>query len=295
MAASAPERPPRVALLGGAPADRAPLRAALTAAGPLEIRCDCRLSAFARSLARDCDALLVDLACADDTELEALERIAGSCPEPMLLVDGEPAEAARRVHQKLQVLLASGAPAAPARVQEGPAPSGPVRVWVLGASLGGPRALRCLLRSLPAAPAAALVIVQHLGAGFSDVLAAELRRGGVLAVVPAAPGVRLRPGRAYVMPAERRLGLDAEGRFIAGAAYAPAQAERPVIDEVMEMLAGRYGAGCGAIVLTGMGDDGARGAAAIARAGGPVWIQSPASCPVASMPEAVRTRVPAAR
>ncbi|PWG61993.1 chemotaxis protein CheB [Sediminicurvatus halobius] len=290
MGARAPEPPLRLALLGSRPADRARLRAQVAAAGPVEFVCDCRISALPPSLPRGCDALLVDLTGADDAELDALDRVVGQRPEPMLFVDSQAGDAGWRVHAKLQDLLAVS------WRQEGaaPEPDAQVSVWVIGASFGGPQMLKRLLGALPQAPAAAVVIAQHIGAGFADALAAELQRVCPLPVCCAAPGLHLEPGQAYVMPVEHRLILDLQGRFAVGEPYPAERVERPCIDEVMTLFAGHYAARCGGIVLSGMGDDGARGADAIHRAGGPVWVQAPESCAVDSMPLAVRQRVPAA-
>lgn len=290
MAGPAAERPPRVALLGAGPAERARLRRGLTAAGPLEVVCDCRVSAFGRGLARGCDVLLVDLTGAGDEELDALDRVAGERAEPMVFVDSGCADdrLAERVYAKLRAVVtaagsdADGAAAAPATDPGGPA------VWVLGASFGGPQMLKRLLGALPAVPSAALLIAQHIGRGFTEVLARQLHRCGPVAVVCAVPGMALQPGKAYVMPVDRRLVLAADGRFASGTSYPEGSVNLPCIDEVMAMCVARYGARCGGIVLSGMGDDGARGARAVAAAGGPVWVQDAASCAVASMPAAVR-------
>lgn len=295
MAGPAAERPLRVALLGAGPAERARLCRGLTAAGPLEVVCDCRVSAFGRSLARGCDVLLVDLAGAGDEELDALDRVAGEWAEPMVFVDSGCGDdrLGERVYAKLRAVVAAagsdagGASAAPPAAVPAADRGGPA-VWVLGASFGGPQMLKRLLGALPAAPSAALLIAQHIGEGFTEVLARQLHRCGPVAVVCAVPGMALRPGRAYVMPVDRRLVLAADGRLAGGPSYPEGSVNLPCIDEVMAMCAARYGARCGAIVLSGMGDDGARGARAVAAAGGPVWVQDAASCAVASMPAAVR-------
>ncbi|KAB7628134.1 chemotaxis protein CheB, partial [Alkalilimnicola sp. S0819] len=62
----------------------------------------------------------------------------------------------------------------------------------------------------------------------------------------------------------------------------------PSIDSVMEEVARRYGANGGAIIFSGMGDDGARGCQAVAGAGGLVWAQDSASCAIDSMPSCAR-------
>jgi chemosensory pili system protein ChpB (putative protein-glutamate methylesterase) len=62
----------------------------------------------------------------------------------------------------------------------------------------------------------------------------------------------------------------------------------PSINALMEEVAARFGPNSGAIVFSGMGDDGAAGSLAIMQAGGTVWVQDPASCAIDSMPNAVR-------
>ncbi len=179
--------------------------------------------------------------------------------------------------------------------QPAPEPSGqfdlrqqPAReVWVLGASLGGPDALKQFLGALPADLPVAFVIAQHMGDHFHSLLAGQLDRATPLRVAPARVGHVLRHGEALVVPTRERLRINPIGAV----ELLPMEASGPYspsIDTVMADLAGRYGARCHAIVFSGMCDDGLQGTAAVAAAGGEVWTQSAESCVISNMPDKVR-------
>lgn len=188
------------------------------------------------------------------------------------------------------------APRAPVAEQEAPPPPPPTprraigdtrsqKVVVVGASTGGPRAVRELLAALPADFAAAVVVVQHVPASFTQALVAQLARGVALPVREAA-GV-LRPGEVVVAPGGRQLAVRAGGAL---EVYDDeALLERPSIDATMASAAAAFGPGACGVVLSGMGGDGAKGLAAVREAGGRTLAQDEASCTIASMPaEAVR-------
>ncbi len=157
-------------------------------------------------------------------------------------------------------------------------------VVVIGASTGGPLALRELLGNLPADFPAAVVVVQHMPAPFTGVLAAQLGRQVPLPVQEAAPGDRLQPGRVLVAPGGYHLLLRPDARVelnqgpeIGG--------HRPSIDVTMQSAAQLYGARTTGVVLTGMGGDGAQGLFAIHAKGGRTFAQDAASCVVNGMPQ----------
>ena len=154
---------------------------------------------------------------------------------------------------------------------------------VIGASTGGPVALRELLSNLPGDFATPIVIVQHMPASFTGVLAAQLDRQVPLKVREIEAGDRLQPGRALVAPGDFHLLLRSEmetelnrGPEIGG--------HRPCIDVTMQSAAQVYGARTKGILLTGMGDDGTLGLVSIRAKGGQTFAQDAASCAVNGMP-----------
>ncbi len=165
-------------------------------------------------------------------------------------------------------------------------------VCVLAASFGGPPALRRFLLAFREPPPAAFLIAQHIGQGFSDVLARQLGRDGLVPVRRARAGAVLRPGRAWVYPVTERLALDAGDRFRRAGQWSGDVLYRPCIDDITADVARRYGPRAALIVFTGMGDDGAAGARMVTEAGGAVWAQTADSAAVAHMPDMAAAAVP---
>lgn len=163
------------------------------------------------------------------------------------------------------------------------------RVWVLGSSLGGPQALKLFLSHLPADLPVGIVIAQHIGKPFVPLLAEQLDRVSPLRILPAETDRALRAGEAVLVPVDRRFRLTDGG--VVQLTDEPIRGPyKPCIDEVMEEVVARYGSRTGAIVFSGMGEDGALGAKAVSAAGGTVWAQEAESCVISSMPDATRRR-----
>lgn len=161
------------------------------------------------------------------------------------------------------------------------------RLIVIGASLGGLQALRTVLGALPAAMAhgpAALAVAQHRDASGGDALALLLREVCALPVDEAQDKTPIEPGTVTLAPADYH--LLAEGEHFALAAAQESDLACPAIDALFESAAEDYGPGVIGVVLTGTGSDGARGLAAIARAGGVCLVQQPESATAAAMPAA---------
>ena len=166
---------------------------------------------------------------------------------------------------------------------EGPAET----VWVLGSSLGGPQALKMFLSKLPDNLPMGFVIAQHIGKPFVPLLAEQLGRITGLRVMPAVAGRNLRAREVILVPIDVRFALTEQG--VVELRDEPTRGPyKPCIDEVMEEVARCYGERAGAIVFSGMGEDGALGAVAINAAGGQVWAQNADSCVISSMPDATR-------
>ena len=167
------------------------------------------------------------------------------------------------------------------------APDRARRVWVLGASLGGPQAVRAFLGRLSGESPIAFILAQHIGEGFDQLLASQLDRETALHVVCARAGARLRHGDVLLAPLDQVLRIDRDG-CVALHPLTERGIYSPSIDEVMHEVAQRYGVDAGAIVFSGMGDDGIEGARAIAAEGGVVWAQDAASAVISSMPDHAR-------
>jgi two-component system chemotaxis response regulator CheB len=168
--------------------------------------------------------------------------------------------------------------------------SGPARrasIIAICASAGGPHALASLLAEIPASFAIPILVVQHMATGFTEGFAGWLDDQVPLPVRlagagPAAPGVWVAPEGAHlVVTGTSRLARDAREH---------AGPHRPSGDVLLRSVAAGAGA-CGvAVVLTGMGRDGADGLSAVKRAGGLTIAQDEASSTVFGMPKAAVER-----
>lgn len=181
-------------------------------------------------------------------------------------------------------------PAPPRPRSAAPAPpSGPHRaprtVAAVGiaASTGGPAAALEVLRVLPADLRAPILLAQHITPGFTQGLVRWLDREVPLEVAVATSGEEARPGRVYVAPDDHSLWLTRTGRL---SCERRPESIRPSADLLFESLAQVHGREALGVILTGMGDDGARGLAALHAAGALTLAQEPESCVVASMPRA---------
>lgn len=155
----------------------------------------------------------------------------------------------------------------------------------LAASTGGPSALRTVLPALAGLPAPILV-VQHIHPDFTAPFAEWLQDATGVPTVLAEAGVQARPGTVYVAPPHVHLRL-APARLLA-LDPDPALIARPSCDELLRSLAVNAGRSAVGVVLTGMGDDGARGLLEIRRQGGTTFAQDGASAAVDGMPAAAR-------
>ncbi|MDI3298484.1 MAG: chemotaxis response regulator protein-glutamate methylesterase [Bacillota bacterium] len=179
---------------------------------------------------------------------------------------------------------ASGVPAPPARRL--PAGGLADRVVVIGSSTGGPQALYRLMPSWPEGLEAGVIVVQHMPPGFTHSLAEGLDRVAPIGVREAEDGEAVLARQALVAPAGYHLRVSA-GRRVRLGEDPPQHGVRPSVDPTLESAAAVWGPRLVAVILTGMGSDGTRGAAAVRAAGGHVIAQSEASCVVYGMPRSV--------
>jgi two-component system chemotaxis response regulator CheB len=160
---------------------------------------------------------------------------------------------------------------------------------VIAVSTGGPDALEAVVGGLPAQLPVPVLVVQHMPADFTRMLAERLDRRAELQVVEAQDGDEVLAGRIYIAPGGRHMALaSADGRVVVALHDGPRENScRPAADVLFRAAADVYRAGVIAVVLTGMGEDGLRGAEAVHVAGGLVIAQSESTSVIASMPRAV--------
>jgi len=166
------------------------------------------------------------------------------------------------------------------------------RLVAIVASTGGPSALAQILGALPFDFGAAVLVVQHMGAAFAEAFCAWLDHASALEVRLAQHGERPVPGLALVAPPGRHMLLSSGGR-IRLLAETRGEPHVPSADVLFRSLAA-HAPRTTAVVLTGMGSDGAEGLLELRRAGAVTLVQDPASSIVDGMPAAAR-RAGAAR
>ena len=164
-------------------------------------------------------------------------------------------------------------------------PGGLPRLCVIGISTGGPAALSELVPALPPDLRLAIVVVQHMPAGFTGPLAERLDAVSRVSVHEAQAGDRPVAGSVMIAPGDRHLEFDDRGA-VALRDGPHVNGCRPAADVTMISAARVYGRRALAVVMTGMGKDGAAGALAIKRADGKTLAQDQASSVIYGMPKA---------
>ena len=177
---------------------------------------------------------------------------------------------------------------APATAPGAPPPpgAGAAAAVVIGVSTGGPKALATLAPALCNALRIPIFIVQHMPAGFTRSLAASLDRKCAYAVVEAAHRQPVEDRHVYIAPGDRHLLIrpGENGATTVINRQPPESGSRPSADVLFRSAATVFGSRLAALILTGMGSDGTKGAAAIKRAGGRVIAQDEATSVVWGMP-----------
>ncbi len=164
------------------------------------------------------------------------------------------------------------------------------KVVVLGASIGGPDALRSFLGAIPADFPALFVLVQHLENGFFARLSQQLQKASALTVrVAGESDEPIGMGQVLVLPSDARYRIRRDGS-LERADYDEPPRYKPCIDDAFRAVADEFGADTLAIIFSGMAGDAVDGASHVTAMGGEVWGQDPASCVVSSMIDGARSR-----
>jgi two-component system, chemotaxis family, protein-glutamate methylesterase/glutaminase len=178
----------------------------------------------------------------------------------------------------------------PAKIRLRPFPSTTPRVLLIGSSTGGPQALNLMLGVIGAViDHAPVLITQHMPPTFTAILAEHLMRTSERPACEATDGELIRAGRIYVARGGRHMRVARrDGEPVIALDDGPlVNFCKPAVDPLFSSAAAVWGSWILAVVLTGMGSDGARGAADIVAAGGGVIAQDEASSVVWGMPGSV--------
>jgi two-component system chemotaxis response regulator CheB len=161
------------------------------------------------------------------------------------------------------------------------------RIIAIGASTGGTEAIRVLLQALPA-DSPAVVIAQHIPAAFSGAFTHRMDTNSAMSVVEPRDGQLIVPGHVYIAPGDRHLLVDRDGaRYLCRLSSGPpVNRHRPSVDVLFRSVAQKVGPNAVGAILTGMGDDGARGLKEMLDAGAATIAQDEASSVVWGMPGA---------
>ncbi|MBA4707904.1 protein-glutamate methylesterase/protein-glutamine glutaminase [Aquitalea aquatica] len=229
-----------------------------------------------------------------ETTLSALELGAVDfLPKPTLDVSNTMQSYADDIRDKIRMvaaarlrrpsLFAPSAAAAPARVA--PALLRQNAIIAVGASTGGTDAIKEFLEKLPAGSPPVL-IVQHMPEGFTLSFARRLDKLCAIQVKEAEDGEPLLRGVAYVAPghSHMRLGKGTQGFVICLDQSPPVNRHRPSVDVLFASVAALAAAQTVAVIMTGMGKDGALGMLQLRQAGATTFAQDEASCVVYGMP-----------
>ena len=167
-----------------------------------------------------------------------------------------------------------------------------LEIVAIGTSTGGPPALQRLFSSFDRPFPFAVVVAQHMPAGFTRAFAERLNRSSAFDIKEAEDGDPVLPGRVLIAPGGKNLIVEAAGGQVSARILEPTAADRyvPSVDVMFESCAPIYRDRLTAVILTGMGNDGSRGVRAVKEQGGYVISESDETAVVYGMPrEALAT------
>lgn len=159
-----------------------------------------------------------------------------------------------------------------------------IKMVAIGTSTGGPQALQIIFARLPANFSVPIVCVQHISHGFLDGLIQWLSLTSGLPIETARPGITPQPGTIYFPPETKHLELNSQGQFVCSGSP-PLAGHRPAVDVTFKSVAQVYGRNAIAVLLTGMGKDGAAGMQMIHQAGGLTIAQDQETSVIFGMPK----------
>ena len=193
---------------------------------------------------------------------------------------------ARTTVHKLEVAPRLSADAVLPRAQA-PGTRGGSPIIAIGASTGGTEAVRVVLESMPP-DAPPILVTQHIPAAFSGPFAARMDRCSAMRVCEAQDGQPIQSGHAYIAPGSHHLLIMWDGaRHVCRLHDGPlVNRHKPSVDVLFRSMAASAGAATIAVLLTGMGDDGARGLLELHQAGAATLVQDEDSSVVWGMPGA---------
>ncbi|MGZ9067425.1 MAG: protein-glutamate methylesterase/protein-glutamine glutaminase, partial [Burkholderiales bacterium] len=230
-----------------------------------------------------------------DATLRALELGAVDfIPKPRIGIASGIREYSAQITEKIRVAAAARPrrASAPARAEAAPLHTAPLRIGstekviVIGASTGGTEAIKDVLVQLPF-DAPAVLVTQHMPEAFTRSFAARLDSLCRITVKEAESGERVLPGHAYIAPGHSHLLLKRSGaNYITHLSQSePVNRHRPSVDVLFRSAAECAAKNAIAIILTGMGKDGAAGMLELHRAGAHTYAQDEHSCVVFGMPK----------
>ncbi|MGE7136103.1 protein-glutamate methylesterase/protein-glutamine glutaminase [Luteibacter sp. NPDC031894] len=213
-----------------------------------------------------------------------MEHAPEICAKVRLAAGAKPRE--RATVTKLDVAPRLSADAVLPRAQTAGSRGG-TRIIAIGASTGGTEAIRVVLEAMPPT-APPIVITQHIPAAFSGPFAARMDSCSAMRVCEARDGQPIQPGHAYIAPGSQHLLVMWDGarhvcRLHDGP---PVNRHKPAVDVLFRSMAASVGAATIGCLLTGMGDDGARGLGELKEIGAHTLVQDEASSVVWGMPGA---------
>ncbi|HZP63592.1 MAG TPA: chemotaxis response regulator protein-glutamate methylesterase [Terriglobales bacterium] len=168
----------------------------------------------------------------------------------------------------------------------------PSRVVAIGISTGGPQALQYVLPQLPRDFPGTILVVQHMPEGFTEMFSRRLDEICAIRVKEAQSGDLLMPGRALICPGSRHMKVKRLplGDVAVLSDEPRVNGHRPSVDVLFKSVAEEFGNKTVALLMTGMGEDGAQGMGLVKNAGGITIAQSEESCVVYGMPKAAIER-----
>jgi two-component system chemotaxis response regulator CheB len=160
-------------------------------------------------------------------------------------------------------------------------------VVVIGSSTGGPAALMQTFGAYTSAVPCAFLVAQHMPAGFTRGFAERLDRLTPFEVLEARGGEELRPGRVLIAPGGCHLELESRAGGVVSRVLTSERGDKytPSVDRLFSSAAKHFGSDLLAVILTGMGDDGSRGAQDVKEQGGTVIAESEETAVIFGMPQ----------